>query len=563
MARTVGIGKQNYEKIIKNNNFYVDKTLFLKEWWENDDEVTLITRPRRFGKTLNLSMTEQFFSVDYAGRSDLFEGMKIWREEKYRNMQGRFPVISLSFAGVKGTDNFLEMRRMMCRLIYEQYNKYDFLLDADGLMNEKEKGLFNAVSRDMDEDIAAMSLNMLSKLLMKYYGRKVIILLDEYDTPMQEAYVNGYWDEIVLFLGNLFHATFKTNAFLDKALMTGITRVSKESIFSDLNNLVVVTATSNKYAEAFGFTQGEVSDALCEFGLSDMEKSVKAWYDGFTFGKKTDIYNPWSIINFLDEKKLSTYWANTSSNRLVGKLIREGSKEVKVIMEDLLGGGILYTRIDEQIVFSQLDCNEHAIWSLLLASGYLKVETYTMDGETGDEEYGLSLTNKEVKLMFRDMIEGWFKHYSPAYNEFIKALLLDDKRAMNYYMNKVALATFSCFDTGRKPSESSEPERFYHGFVLGLMVELSNRYVITSNRESGFGRYDIMLEPKSSNDDAIIIEFKVYGLDNEKTLQDTVESALLQIEEKQYVSALVAKGIPLSHIRKYGFAFEGKTVLIG
>lgn len=562
MPRTVAIGAQDFERIITNKNFYVDKTLFLKEWWENDDSVTLITRPRRFGKTLNMSMVERFFSIKYTGQGDLFAGLHIWNEEKYRRLQGTYPVISLSFAAVKGTGNFSDLRRMICRLIYEQYNQYSYLLDVDGLMDEKEKDLFNAVSVNMDNDIAAMSLHMLSKLLMKHYGKKVIILLDEYDTPMQEAYVDGYWDEIVAFMRNLFNSTFKTNPYLDRALMTGITRVSKESIFSDLNNLEVVTSTTDKYTDAFGFTQEEVSAALHEFSLSDMEGSVRNWYDGFTFGKRTDIYNPWSIINFLDKKKLSTYWANTSSNSLVGKLIREGSRDVKITMEELLNDGVLRTKIDEQIVFSQLDNNESAIWSLLLASGYLKVEKYTFDLEAETEEYILKLTNKEVKLMFKNMIEGWFKNYSPAYNDFIKALLLNDKKAMNHYMNRVALATFSNFDAGNKPSEMAEPERFYHGFVLGLMVELSNRYIITSNRESGFGRYDVMLKPKSNTDDAIIIEFKVHDAEDEETLKDTALSALSQIAEKQYAASLEAEGISSDRIRIYGFAFEGKKVLI-
>ncbi len=558
MARTVGIGNQDFETIRREGYFYVDKTNLIREWWENGDSVTLITRPRRFGKTLNMSMLEQFFSVDYAGRGDLFEGLSVWQEEKYRRLQGTYPVIALSFAKVKET-SYQEARKKICRILSDLYRQFDFLWNSEKL-TPREKELYQAVSDDMEDYVAAESLNALSNLLMRHYGKKVIILLDEYDTPMQEAYVSGYMDELERFTRGLFNAAFKTNPYMERALMTGITRVSKESMFSDLNNLEVVTTTTEKYADCFGFTEEEVSAALEEYGLSEYQQQVKDWYDGFTFGSRRDIYNPWSILNFLDEKKVGSYWVNTSSNRLVSKLLQEGSPSVKKNFEDLLAGGALELEIDEQIAYSQLSTKKNAIWSLLLATGYLKVWETTFVERTGRAYYKLVLTNKEVAFMFEDMVRDWFSE-NDYYNDFIKALLLGDVAAMNTYMNRVTREMFSYFDTGRNPY--SEPERFYHGFVLGLMVELSDRYVVTSNRESGFGRYDVMLEPRRvAEDDGILLEFKVQS-EGEKELSDTVTQALRQIQERDYQASLAAKGVPEDRIRKYGFAFCGKEVLIG
>ena len=561
MKKAISIGIQGFSDLREQDCFFVDKTNFIKEWWGKRDVVTLITRPRRFGKTLNMSMLDCFFSNKYANRADLFEGLSIWQDETYRKLQGTYPVIFLSFAAVKAgnlEDAKTQIKQEITRLYWENRN-----LMKEDIFGEDERELYYRTTVKMDDVTAQDSLRNLSVWMERYYGKKVIILLDEYDTPMQEAYVQGYWDEFTSFVRSLFNASFKTNPYLERAIMTGITRVSKESIFSDLNNLRVVTTTSNLYADCFGFTEEEVFAALDEYGMSDKKDEVKQWYDGFTFGEHRDIYNPWSITNYLDEHRLYPYWASTSSNGLVSRLIRTASADVKEKMEDLLKGKTITVNFDEQIVYNQLDDNEEAIWSLLLASGYLKVQNIDYRGITLEPWYTLDITNIETLSMFMTMFRGWFKNKDANYNDFVKALLKGSLKEMNIYMNDVALATFSSFDTGKKPSEKSQPERFYHGFVLGLLVELRDRYQIRSNRESGYGRYDVMLTPVTEVDDAIVIEFKVHEPDEEKSLQDTVRVALDQITEKDYDAELLAQGISVDRIRHYGFAFEGKKVLIG
>ena len=565
MARVISIGNQSFESMCERDNFYIDKTSFIKEWWENDDTVTLITRPRRFGKTLNLNMLECFFSNKYKDRGDLFEGLDIWKEEKYRELQGTYPVIFISFAKIKQnnyTDTIAGIKRIICDVI----QKYYFLKDWQGLTDE-EKNNLKSITYGMDDVTAQEAIASISNYLSRYYGKKVIILLDEYDTPMQEAYVNGYWEELVAFTRSFFNATFKTNPYLERAIMTGITRVSKESIFSDLNNLEVITTLSPKYETAFGFTEEEVFNALDEQGLSDKKDVVKMWYDGFKFGEKNDIYNPWSIINYLDKKKIATYWADSSSNGLINSLVQKGSPYIKTMMETLINGKAINVRIDEQIVFSELDYSDDAVWSLMLASGYLKVissEELNLIRES-ENEYELALTNREILFMYRKMILRWFTPAKHETNEFIKALMNGDVESMNEYMNDVALQTFSSFDSGKKESAKKAPENFYHGFVLGLMVDQIENYLIISNRESGYGRYDIMLEPiDKSNEElpGIVIEFKVINPKKETTLKDTVEAALEQIEEKKYDAELIKRGVKKENIHHYGFAFKGKEVLI-
>ena len=562
MAKTISIGIQDFEKIRTQDVFYIDKTSFIKEWWENKDDVTLITRPRRFGKTLTMSMLECFFSNRFAGRGDLFEDLEIWEDDKYRHIQGTLPVIFLTFAGVKH-NTYEKMRCSINRLIKKTFDSYSWLKE-EPWFSDSDRSFFSMVDINMDDPIASDSLNTLCGWLYRYYGKKCLILLDEYDTPLQEAYINGFWDEVVEYIRSIFNNTFKTNPYLEKAIMTGITRISKESIFSDLNNINVVTTTTNQYQTAFGFTEKEVFETMDNLGIQNSEKElVKLWYDGFVFGGVKDIYNPWSIIMYLKRGEMDTYWANTSANGLVSKILQQADSKLKKDFEILLSGNYIETVIDEQIVFSNLSKSRNAVWSLLLAGGYLKVESVLRGGLEEPLQYRLRLTNFEVSIMFRNMILNWFDE-DESFNEFIIAMFKGDVSGMNYYMNKVALNTFSYFDVGNGPSEKSEPERLFHGFVLGLMVDKAKDYHLLSNRESGFARYDVVMEPEEKNRPAVIMEFKVQDekYNKEDSLEETAQNALLQIEGLKYETALLSNGIKKENILKYGFAFRGKECLI-
>jgi len=564
----VNIGIQRFDKLREQGAFYIDKTDFIKEWWETGSEVTLITRPRRFGKTLNMSMLECFFSRKYEGRADLFDGLSIFEQdsdqEKYRNLQGRFPVIFLTFANIKA-DKYTEMEKKITETIASLYENNRHLLETNCL-SENEKEYYKSIKIGMPGDIAVGAVHQMACFMQRYYKENVIILLDEYDTPMQEAWLSGYWNKAVSFFSNFFNATFKTNPYLERGMITGITRIAKESIFTGMNNLKVVTTTSDRYATAFGFTEKEVFDALDDVGFGSEKKDVKKWYDGFSFGNYTDIYNPWSIASFIENNgKYENYWADTSSNGLVNALMQTGVPGIKQTMEALLQGKSFEAELDEKIVFDQLDGSVSAVWSLLLATGYLKVLDLKYVGERKKKVYTLALTNMEAEFIFENMVKGWFSGNTETYyNEFINALLNDNVRKMNTFMNKVALNTFSSFDSGNKPSEQTEPERFYHGFVLGMVVNMADTYIVRSNRESGYGRYDGMLEPVDKNGKAFIFEFKVLDPDeDEVTLEDTLAAAHRQIAEKKYETELVSRGFAAEKIRRYGFAFRGRECLIG
>ena len=553
MLKTVGLGIQDYEKVIEQNNFYIDKTKFISEWWRSNDDITLITRPRRFGKTLMLSTVEKFFSVRQGNNEELFRGLNISKDTEMMEECGKWPVLFVSFAAIKA-ENFKDALIQFVQTFMDLKINLSFIKDN---LSDDELELWNEINYKMDASVAIKCLNNFSSWLNRYYGKKVIILIDEYDTPMQEAYVNGYWDEISGFMRNMFNSTLKTNPYLGKALLTGITRVSRESLFSDLNNLKIVTVSSDKYADCFGFTEKEVFEALDSYGYSFEKEKVKAWYDGFKFGNTEDIYNPWSIISFLQEGKYEPYWANTSSNSLVSKLVREGDVEIKKSFEELLKGGSVKSEIDEQLIFGEMDGNKKAVWSLLYASGYLKA--IAKEDISGVTEYELKLTNYEVMVSFSILVKRWFENAGHNYSYFVKALLEGNIDDMMDTMSEICEDMMSTFDGSGKAA----PENFYHGLVIGLLVELRDRYEIKSNRESGLGRYDVMLRPKDKKDNAVIIEFKSKRRSEKgKTLDELCDMALKQIEDKKYETELLSAGYDKEKIKKFAFAFEGKELLI-
>ena len=550
MKRRLASGEQNFSYIRENNLFYVDKTHFIDEWWNSAKRVTLITRPRRFGKTLILDTVRSFFSREFANRSDLFDGLIVWKNKEIRRLQGTIPVISLSFADIK-CDNYEETIDLFNDAIVTIYNQFRQYIDFDSL-SDTEKEQFASVRLSMSDATSKVALRHLARYLANQSKKLPIILLDEYDAPMQEAWIHGYWDKLMIFMRGFFNSTFKTNQWLGNGLITGITRIAQESIFSDMNNCNVVTITSNHYSNCFGFTEQEVLEAMEEYGLADKD-GVKYWYDGVIFGKQKSMYNPWSITKYLEEKILAAYWAQTSSNAILSELIAKGTIEIKDQIGTLLQGESITTKLDEQVVFSQLYMNRSAIWSLLLAAGYVKPLSF----DPSTEDYEITLTNHEVNFIINKLVSTWFNNDSVNTNSFCLSLFSNNVKEMNKYFNEIAMKTFSFFDVKGK-----EPESFYHGFVLGLTVDCKDRFDIYSNRESGYGRFDIIMIPNKPRDHGIVIEFKTLDVDEEKSLEDTCANALLQIHEKKYICELYARNISSDNIYVYGFAFKGKDVLI-
>ena len=564
MARTISIGAQGFEDIRANGYFYVDKTGFVRDWWRAGDSVTLVCRPRRFGKTLNLDTVRCFLSRDFAGRGEeLFGGLGVWDDPAMRELQGTVPVVAMSFAKVKG-GTLAETLDGLRRVIRSAVRAHDYLRGSAALTGD-DRAFLARVSDDMPTSVAADAVNQLCSMLRRHWGVAPVVLLDEYDAPMECAWTHGYWDGASGFMRQLMNATFKSNPAMGRGLITGVTRVSRESIFSDLNNLEVVTASSRKYRSAFGFTQAEVDEALEEYGLGETSADVRDWYDGFTFGGEDHIYNPWSVCKYLENRgTLACYWANTSSNGLVSSVVRSADRRFKADFEELMRGGTVKKLIDEQVVFGELGRRLNAAWALLLAAGYVSAPG-PVPRNLEDTPRTLRLTNLEVRKTFDRVAQGWFDDASEDYGDFADALLAGDARMATRCLREVTLACMSHFDGARRPAES-EPERFYHGLVLGLLARLRGRWTVESNRESGWGRYDVALVPvdgASGSDPAVIMEFKVFDSDDEATLRDTVARAKAQIEEKSYISGIVERGIAVSRIRTYGIAFRGKEVLVG
>jgi len=548
------IGYSNFADVIHNQLDFVDKTLFIKEIFDNiETKVSVITRPRRFGKTLNLSMMRYFLAKQVHGQSteNLFQGLKITEfGDQYMRHQGQYPVIFITLKDLKENTYPLAYANL-CFLLSQIYNDHEYLLSSHKINNE-EKQIFQAVhTRQASPEIINSSLHLLTKLIYKHSGVKPWLLIDEYDTPIQTAYLNDYYNPMIDLMKKIFSTSLKDNDFLNAAVITGILRVSKESLFSGMNHIKIYSIFDNNYSDCFGFTEEEVKSLLVKAGTTQIYDKIRYWYNGYQIGNSV-IYNPWSLVNCLqNEGLLKPYWVNTSDNGLIKYLLSRSNQVIKQDLETIIRGESITSIIDENLIFPDIDKNSLSIWSLLLFTGYLKVTH--QEAKDSKIQCELAAPNQEILFLFQDIIREWLT--DPLGDEYLNFLLsLTEGRVAEFSdrLQRYLLATISQFD-----ASGQEPEKFYHGLILGMIVCLSETHEIKSNRESGYGRYDVMLIPKDITQLALILEFKSVR-DEKSDLRKSAEEALQQIRRQNYAAELFQRGF--KNILIMGLAFRGKKV---
>ena len=547
----IGLGQSDFRALRIRKNYYIDKTMYIKDIIDNNSSVILVTRPRRFGKTLNMSMLRYYFDCSQKDNKDLFKGLKIMEQgEEYTSKLGYYPCIYLTLKDVN-EDTYEKMILNMKTAMLNTYKEHMYLLDSDKIYPFEKEKINNILYFREDEVTLKNSVKDLSEYLSRYYGKPVMLFLDEYDVPLQTAYVNGYYEQGVTFFKTFYGTTFKDNQYLQKTVLTGVSRVAKESVFSGANNFKVFTVLDDEFSDDFGITEKEMDKIIEDFEVQDEKEEIKKWYDGYIIGHTEGIYNPWSILNYLTDRKLMPYWVNTSSNDLI-KLILKNSATVKEKIEQLLRDEEIEVPINLETVIVGIEQNEENIWGLLLGTGYLKV-TGVVDLAMG--VYKVKIPNYEIKFLFQNIIRDWFndKVIGNNLNTILKDLVTLKLDEFEQKFKVLVRQMFSFMDVGENTAEN-----FYHAFVLGMLVGLKDSYYVNSNRESGYGRYDIMLEPKDKNGNSFIMEFKVYREEKEKDINDTIENAKKQIEERKYEENLQKKGF--TNITKMVFAFRGKEV---
>ena len=547
----IGLGQSDFRALRIRKNYYIDKTMYIKDIIDNDSSVILVTRPRRFGKTLNMSMLRYNFDCSQKDNKELFEGLKIMEQgEEYTSKLGYYPCIYLTLKDISEV-NYQNMILNLKTAVSDMYLEHIYLLDSDKIYPFEKEQIKDILSYKEDEIVLRNSIKTLSKYLNRYYNKPVMLFLDEYDVPLQSAYVNGYYEQGVTFFKTFYGTTFKDNQYLQKTVLTGVSRVAKESIFSGANNFDVYTVLDDEFSDDFGITEKEMGKIIEDFEVQDGKEEIKKWYDGYIIGHTEGIYNPWSILNYLKNKELKPYWVNTSSNDLI-KLILKNSATVKEKIEQLLRDEEIEVPINLETVIVGIEQNEENIWGLLLGTGYLKV-TGVVDLAMG--VYKVKIPNYEIKFLFQNIIRDWFndKVIGNNLNTILKDLVTLKLDEFEQKFKVLVRQMFSFMDVGENTAEN-----FYHAFALGMLVGLKDSYYVNSNRESGYGRYDIMLEPKDKNGNSFIMEFKVYREEKEKDINDTIENAKKQIEERKYEENLQEKGF--TNITKMVFAFKGKEV---